>query len=299
MMSEPKTILVTGASGLVGKPLCAALEGRGHTVRRLSRSQDAEYTWGIDRGYIDPSALKSVDVVIHLAGETVSQRWSDAAKQRILKSRTKSTALLASNILKQPTPPALISASGISYYGIERQGHLDEAATSGDGFLAEVTRQWEGAAQPLLDAGVRVAFLRTGIVLSKQGGALAKMLTPFKLGVGGRIGSGQQKMSWISLADLVNAYAFAVENESVAGAINAVAPEPVTNQEFTKTLGFVIGRPTIFALPSAVVKLLFGEMGEETVLSDLSVVPARLTKLNFEWEEPALEDALRRTIYAL
>jgi uncharacterized protein (TIGR01777 family) len=299
MNSESKTILVTGASGLVGKSLCVALEARGHTVRRLSRSKNADYVWDIDRGYIDPTALKNVDVVIHLAGETVAQRWSEAAKQRILNSRTRSTALLVTNMLKQPVRPALISASGISYYGIQRENDLSEDATTGGGFLAEVTRQWEGAAQPLLDADVRVAFLRTGIVLSKQGGALAKMLTPFKLGVGGRIGSGRQKMSWISLVDLVNAYIFSVENESVSGAINAVAPEPVTNKVFTKTLGFVIGRPTIFPLPSKVVELLFGEMGEETVLGDLGVIPARLTALKFEWEQPELEDALRRTIYDL
>ena len=299
MTVEPKIILVTGASGLVGQPLCAQLEARGHTVRRLSRSPDAIFSWDIKSGRIDSAAMAGVDVVIHLAGETVAQRWTDDAKKRILNSRVESTELLSSEILKQAKRPVFISASGISYYGISREKDVDETASSGGGFLAEVTRQWEGAAQPLVDAGARVAFLRTGIVLSKDGGALAKMLTPFKCGAGGRIGSGQQKMSWISLPDLVGAYVFAAEDDSVSGAINAVAPEPVSNQEFTNALGLVIGRPTVFPLPSVVVKLLFGEMGKETVLSDLGILPARLTELGFKWEQPNLEDALRRTIYDL
>lgn len=296
-MIEPKTILISGATGLVGQPLCEALQARGHTVRQLSRGANGDFQWDVSAGQLDPASMQDVDVVIHLAGESVAQRWTAAAKARILRSRVDGTKLLVDAILQQAKRPAFIAASGISYYGIIRPDSLEESAASGDGFLAEVTRQWEGAAQPLSDAGVRVAFLRTGIVLSRQGGALAKMLLPFKLGLGGRIGSGQQLMSWISLPDLVAAYVFAVENKAVDGPINAVAPSPVSNQEFTKTLGCVVGRPTIFPLPRAIVKALFGEMGKETVLSDLGVLPKRLTQLGFEWQTPSLAATLRQTIY--
>lgn len=296
-MPDTKTILLSGASGLVGQPLCAALHARGHTVRTLSRSNHGDFRWDVDTRRIDPTAMAGVDVVIHLAGETVAQRWSDDAKDRILRSRVDSTQLLADQILKQENPPAFISASGISYYGVERDELLDEFGATGDGFLAEVTRQWEAAAQGLTAAGVRTAFLRTGIVLTAKGGALAKMLPPFKMGVGGRIGNGSQQMSWISLPDLVGAYIFAAENEAVNGAINAVAPKPVSNKVFTKTLGKVLGRPTIFPMPAALIKMLFGEMGKETVLSDLGVLPARLTELGFIWQTPELEDALDTTIH--
>ncbi len=296
-MIEPKTILISGATGLVGRPLCEALQARGHTVRRLSRGAGGEFQWNVSAGQLDPASMQGVDVVIHLAGESVAQRWTAAAKARILRSRVDGTKLLVDAILQQAKRPALIAASGISYYGITRADEVDESAVTGDGFLAEVTRQWEGAAQPLIDAGGRVAFLRTGIVLSREGGALAKMLPPFKLGLGGRIGNGQQLMSWISLPDLVSAYVYAVENEKVAGPLNAVAPSPVSNLEFTKTLGCVVGRPTIFPLPRVVVKALFGEMGTETVLSDVGVLPQRLEELGFEWQTPTLAATLRQTIY--
>lgn len=295
-MKNALEILVTGASGLIGRPLCDALKQRGHSVRTLSRSERGDFLWDVENHSIDEAAVEGVDVVIHLAGESVAQRWTAAAKARILNSRVDSTKLLVDVILKQEKHPALISASGISYYGIDRAGLLDEGARSGGGFLAEVTRQWEGAAQPLVDAGVRTAFLRTGIVLSKGGGALAKMLTPFKLGVGGRIGSGRQQMSWVSLPDLVSMFVFVVENQSVTGAINAVAPKPVSNSEFTKAFGKVLSRPTLFPLPAAVVKTLFGEMGKETVLSDLGVVPAKLQSLGFEWDSPDLKHTLEEAL---
>ena len=293
---ESKTVLVSGATGLVGKPLCAALETRGHSIRRLSRSDRGDCQWDVVSGRIDPSAMHGIDVVVHLAGETVAQRWSDEAKARILSSRVDGTQLLADAILKEESRPSFISASGISFYGTDRDVQVDEFAATGEGFLAEVTRQWEGAAQPLVDAGVRTVFLRTGIVLSAAGGALAKMLTPFRMCVGGRIGNGRQQMSWISLPDLVQAYVFALENDSVRGPINAVAPQPVSNSVFTKTLGKVLGRPTIFPIPAAIVKTLFGEMGKETVLSNLGVVPQRLTELGFEWQTPELEQTLEEAL---
>lgn len=291
-----KSILVTGASGLVGRPLCMALRERGHRVQTVSRGGNGDFIWDVNAGELDARALADVDVVIHLAGETVAQRWTDEAKARIINSRVRSTRLLVDAILASENRPALISASGISYYGVDRAEPMDEDATSGSGFLAEVTRQWEGVAQSLTDAGVRTVFMRTGIVLSRDGGALAKMLPPFKMGVGGRIGNGLQRMSWIGLPDLVAMYVFAAENETLAGAVNAVAPHFVSNAEFTKTLGKVLGRPTIFPLPAAVVKTLFGEMGKETVLSDLAIVPRKLEEVGFTWRTPDLEQALRETL---
>ena len=295
-MTTSKTILITGASGLVGESLCVALKTRGHSVRTLSRSGHGDHQWDVTAGQLDSRALDGIDIVIHLAGESVAQRWTDSVKARILDSRVDSTRLLVDSILAQEKRPAYIAASGISYYGIDSERLVDEYSGSGKGFLAEVTRQWEGAAQALTEADVRTVFLRTGIVLSAKGGALAKMLTPFKLGVGGRIGDGQQKMSWISLPDLVSVYVFAVENVSVSGAVNAVAPEPVTNSMFTKTLGKVLGRPTVFPLPTGLVKILFGEMGKETVLSDLGVLPKSLSKFGFEWQQPELISALKQTL---
>ena len=295
-MTTHKTILITGASGLVGESLCATLAARGYSVRTFSCSGRGDYHWDVAAGQLDPRVLDGVDAVIHLAGESVAQRWTDAVKARILDSRVDSTRLLVDSILAQDKRPTYIAASGISYYGIKSKFTVDECSIAGKGFLAEVTRQWEDAAQSLTEAGVRAVFLRTGIVLSARGGALAKMLTPFKLGVGGRIGHGRQKMSWISLPDLVSAYVFAVENVSVRGAVNAVAPEPVTNSKFTKTLGKVLGRPTVFPFPESLVKTLFGEMGKETVLSDLGVLPKSLTELGFKWDQAELEIALKQTL---
>jgi len=291
-MTTKKNILISGAGGLIGSALCDALRGRGHTVRTLSRSS-GDVRWDPVNGQLDSGALDGVDAVVHLAGEPIAQRWTDDAKRRILDSRVKGTRLLAEAIAACATKPSFICASGANFYGHAPDAAVDENSPSGQGFLAEVCRAWEAAAQPAVAAGARTVFMRTGIVLSSEGGALAKMLPPFKVGVGGRIGDGKQSMSWISLPDLVQAYVFAMENETVSGAVNAVAPEPASNRVFTKTLGSVIGRPTILPLPAAVVTTLFGEMGEETVLADLVVRPARLKELGFEWAHPDLESALR------
>jgi uncharacterized protein (TIGR01777 family) len=261
-------------------------------VRTLSRGLDGDVQWDVAAGRFDFAALQGVDVVIHLAGESVAQRWTEASRARILNSRVDSTRLLVQAILEQSQPPAYLAASGISYYGVDQASPVDESSQTGSGFLAEVTRQWEAAAQPLVASGVRVAFLRTGIVLSREGGALAKILLPFRLGLGGRIGDGRQQMSWISLPDLVAVYIFLVEHGSARGVFNAVAPQPVSNQEFTKILGRVLARPTIFPLPAVVVRALFGEMGQETVLSNLAVLPARLNELGFTWQWSDLELAL-------
>lgn len=286
-----KTVLVTGASGLIGSALCKRLEAKGNEVRTLSRSGGGA-TWDIEAGTISDEAMDKVDGVIHLAGEPIAQRWSEETKQRIIDSREKSVRILVEGILKQPKPPIYISASGINFYGFNRKEPVDEHSESGEGFLAEVCRKWEGAAQPLTEAGVRTVFIRTGIVLSAEGGALAKMLTPFKLGVGGRIGSGTQLMSWISLPDLVELYCFALEKDELSGPVNAVSPNPVSNASFTKELGKVLNRPTIFPLPVAVIKALFGEMGQETVLADLTVLPTRAEEAGFIWKTPELKMAL-------
>jgi uncharacterized protein (TIGR01777 family) len=264
-------------------------------VRALSRSK-GDVHWDVQSGMLDDDALDGVDAVIHLAGEPIAQRWSYAARSRILDSRVMGTALLAERIAACTQPPSFICASGINFYGFNPGQAVDEDSPSGEGFLAEVCREWEAAAEPAREAGARTVFMRTGIVLSAQGGALAKMLPPFKMGVGGRIGDGRQGMSWISLPDLVQAYIFALESDSVQGAVNAVAPDPVSNRNFTKTLGSVLGRPTIFPLPAAMVKTLFGEMGKETVLADLSVQPVRLKALGFEWLHRELEVALRAVL---
>ena len=290
---------MTGSSGLIGSALLKYLTKKGYSVSLLKRSkvlEANEFFWDPSRGEIDELALKGIDVVVHLAGEPIAQRWSSSAKKRIVDSRVNGTRLLAEIIAQSNALPSLICASGINYYGDQPEGIVDESSPPGLGFLAEVCQQWESAANPAIQAGVRVVFMRTGIVLSGHGGALAKMLPFFKSGLGGRIGHGQQLMSWISLPDLVLAYVFAVENESLQGAVNAVAPEPVTNSKFTKTLGKVLGRPTVFPLPTGLVKMLFGEMGRETVLSNLGVLPKPLNELGFEWQQAEIETALKQTL---
>ncbi|WP_269525784.1 TIGR01777 family oxidoreductase [Coraliomargarita parva] len=286
-----QTILVSGASGLVGSALCEALRARGHRVRTLSRSK-GDVLWDVEAGQLEAGALDGVDVVVHLAGEAVAQRWTRVVKGRILESRVKSTQLLVDAILESEGRPALVQASGSNYYGAVRQGELDESAASGDGFLAEVCRQWEGASQGLADAGVRTVQVRTGMVLSAKGGALAKMLPAFKAGLGGRVGSGRQQVSWIGLPDLVRIYLLAIEDCSLSGPLNAVSPEPVSNQRFAEVLAGVLGRPSALPVPGFMVKALFGEMAAETVLADLRLKPAKLQSVGFEWKSPSLQSAL-------
>ena len=290
-MKQHQTVLVSGASGLIGRALVSGLTQHGHTVRTLSR-QHGDVVWNPDTGELAPDALDGIDCVVHLAGEPIAQRWTASAKQRILESRVSGTTLLPNAILKSPTRPAFICASGINIYGSVRSDELAEDSSDGDGFLAEVCRAWENAALPLSEAGVRTVLVRTGIVLSRHGGALSKMLPPFKAGVGGIIGTGQQRMSWVSLEDITAIYLRVIEDIGVNGEINAVAPEPVTNSVFTKTLGRTLHRPTVFPLPGAVVRVLFGQMGTETILADLGVYPKRLQDIGFEWQHPTLDMAL-------
>jgi len=286
------TVLVSGASGLIGARLCSVLKARGHVVRTLSRSK-GDVTWDLERGVLDAGAMDGVDVVVHLAGEPVAQRWTSKVKQRILDSRVKSTQLLVSAALRQRKMPALVMASGSNFYGYERAGYVDEKTEAGKGFLADVCVEWEAAAKPLWSTGGRVVYMRTGMVLSQNGGALAKMLPPFQLGLGGRIGSGEQRISWVGLDDLVAMYCLAIESPEVSGPVNAVAPGAVTNLEFTRTLAHLLNRPAVIPVPKAMIHLLFGEMGKETVLADVALVPMRLQECGFKWKTPSLEKALK------
>jgi len=295
-------IAVTGSTGLVGSALVARLEGRGHLVRRLVRHEvkdaEREICWNPDTGEIDAAELNGVDAVVHLAGENIAgRRWSEDFKRRILKSRTTGTRLLAETLAQlEMKPSVLVSASATGFYGNRGDEAVDELSPSGNGFLAEVCREWEAAAEPAHDAGIRLVKLRIGPVLSPKGGALAKMLPPFKMGLGGVIGSGRQYFSWIALDDLLNAIVFALETESLVGPVNAVAPGAVTNREFTKTLGRVLGRPTIFPMPAFAARLAFGEMADEMLLGGVRVAPHELTAANFNFAYPELEPALRHLL---
>jgi uncharacterized protein (TIGR01777 family) len=295
-------IAVTGSTGMVGSALVAALEGQGHLVRRLVRQevQDAEreIRWNPAAGEIDAAELNGVDAVVHLAGENIAgRRWNDDFKRRILNSRVQGTRRLAETLAGlEMKPSVMVSASAIGIYGSRGDEEVDELAPSGNGFLAEVCREWEAAAQPAHDADIRLVKLRIGPVLSPKGGALAKMLPPFKLGLGGVIGSGRQYFSWIALDDLVSAITFALETESLVGPVNAVAPGAVTNREFTKTLGCVLGRPTILPMPAFAARLAFGEMADEMLLGGVRVAPHELTAANFQFAFPALEPALRHLL---
>jgi uncharacterized protein (TIGR01777 family) len=295
-------IVVTGASGLVGKRLCAELQRDGveviRAVRRPIGPQPNELSWNPDFNQIESGKLERVDAVVHLAGENISEhRWTDAFKQRIRESRLRGTRLISETIAKLGSKPrTFICASAIGYYGNRGDEQLTESAAPGDDFLAEVCRDWEAACQPARDAGIRVVNLRIGVVLSAEGGALKKMLTPFKLGLGGKIGSGRQWMSWIALDDLSSVIQFALANERLSGSANAVTPNPVTNAEFTKTLGRVLGRPTVFPMPAFAAKLAFGEMADALLLSSTRVTPQALTQAGYQFSHPDLERALRHLL---
>ena len=293
-------ILVSGASGPVGSSLVRALRSENRELKRLVRrpaSRADEVSWYPDREEIDPRAMDGVDAVVHLAGESLAQRWTTSARRRIRDSRIQSTTLLARVIAQaNPRPRVLVSASAMGIYGTHRDDPIDETAALGDDFLASICKEWESAARPASDAGVRVAFSRTGLVLARDGGMLAKILLPFRLGVGGTLGNGRQWMSWIALTDVVRALRFMIDSESVVGPVNVVAPNPVTNAEFTDILGRVLGRPTFTMVPAFALKLAFGQMAEDTALASQRVVPRRLNEAGFQFELPTLEAALRREL---
>ncbi|WP_417851614.1 TIGR01777 family oxidoreductase [Thalassoglobus sp.] len=294
-------IFITGASGLLGRKLVPMLENSGHQVIKMTRSEptDAnEIQWDPLAESMEESLLKGCDVLVHLAGENIGEgRWTEAKKRRIRESRIQSTDLLARTIANMDdTPQAMIVASAIGFYGDRGDDVLTESAAAGTGFLPEVCKDWEVAAKPARDAGIRTVHVRTGLVLSKDGGALQAMLTPFKLCVGGIMGDGKQYWSWISLEDIARLFHFAIENENISGPVNGTAPNSCTNREFTKTLGKVLSRPTIFPMPKFAVKLVLGEMGEALILPSAKAVPEVATTHGFQFNHPNLEEALKAAL---
>ncbi|MCB9883637.1 MAG: TIGR01777 family protein [Planctomycetes bacterium] len=294
-------IAVTGASGLVGRALTSMLGSFGHDVVRLVRGEsrgESEVLWDPERGLVDPRALGRVDAVVHLAGEGIaSGRWNRARKRAIEHSRVQGTKALVESLKGLAEPPKVfVCASAIGFYGSRGERPLDESSDPGEGFLAEVAKRWEHEAWKARELGCRVVCTRFGVILSPRGGALAKMLLPFKLGAGGRIGSGRQFMSWISLDDTISALYHVVMNPSVDGPVNVVAPRPVTNREYTKTLGKVLSRPTLFPMPAFAARLAFGEMADELLLSSTRVEPKVLTNSGFKFRHESLEAALRHVL---
>ena len=294
-------ILLTGSSGLIGHALLAFLAADGHKVVCLTRSQSPtrgrHISWDPDAGTINADDLEDFDAVVHLAGETIVGRWTAKKKARILESRVKGTRLLCETLARvRDRPLVLVSASATGYYGDRGDKVLNEESSAGSLFLSEVTKAWEAATEPAKRHGIRVVNLRIGFVLSKTGGGLARMLSPFKLGVGGRVGSGRQYLSWIAIDDVVGAISHAILSDSLRGPVNAVAPHAVTNREFTKTLGRVLWRPTIFPLPAFAARLRFGEMADNLLLASARVEPSRLLASGYEFRFPELKGALRHVL---
>lgn len=292
----PMKILISGASGLIGSALVPFLTAQGHEVVPLTRNKGA-ISWDPETGDLDVDKIEGFDAVVHLAGESVAQKWTPNAKTRIHNSRIKGTGLLAEGLATLKNPPKVfICASAIGFYGNRGSEILTEKNSPGSGFLSSVCKGWENASTAAAISGIRTVNLRIGIVLSPKGGALAKMLTPFKMGGGGVLGSGKQYMSWISLDDMVNAIYFALQNQNIEGPLNAVAPYPVTNREFTSVLGKVLGRPAVLPVPSFALQLLLGEMAEELLLGGCNVLPEKLTAAGFKFQYPQIEPALRHLL---
>jgi uncharacterized protein len=289
-------ILISGASGLIGSELSAFLTSAGHQVTALTRSKDkpGNIYWDPAKGDIEANKLNGFDAVIHLAGENIASRWTAEKKQRIRDSRVKGTEMLCETLARLDQPPTtLLCASAIGYYGNRGDEILTETSRPGDTFLSKVCEEWEEATAPALQKGIRVCNMRIGAVLTPKGGALAKMLTPFRLGVGGKVGPGTQYMSWIALDDVVGAFNHALQTSALLGPVNVVSPNPVTNKEFTKTLGRVLGRPTIFPLPGFMARAMFGEMANELLLGSARIQPIRLQESGYQFRHPDLEEALR------
>lgn len=292
-------VLVSGSSGLIGSALIPSLKSRGLNVVRLVRGGSAsgdQITWDPSQP-LSPEAVSGFQAVVHLSGETVANRWTGSKKAKIRSSRVDSTRNLAQALARaEKRPQVFVSASAIGIYGNRGDEVLREVSSPGDGFLAGVCREWEAAAEPAADAGVRCAQIRTGVVLSSVGGALQKMLPPFRMGVGGHLGSGRQWMSWIHIQDMVGAINHILKTDLLAGPVNLVAPNPITNAEFTKTLGAVLSRPTIFPVPAFVMKLAFGQMAEEVLLTSQRVEPAKLASSGYPFHHSDLRKALESIV---
>lgn len=292
-------ILISGASGLIGKALLSYLSKQGHQVFKLYRGPDNgnhPFHWQPELGQIQLDDKIQLDAIINLCGVNIGDRpWTQTRKHAIIESRIVSTDLLSKAISQLKHPPAtFINASAIGYYGNSGEIVVDESSPKGNNFLTEIVTQWESAVQPAIDAGIRTVLIRSGIVLSAEAGALQKMLLPFKLGLGGKVGSGKQYMSWITLEDEIRGIEFLLENSSIKGPVNLCSPNAVTNIEFTQTLGNVLKRPTIFPLPAFVVRLIFGEMGQKLLLEGCRVNPKKLTEAGFEFHYPILEEGLKQ-----
>jgi uncharacterized protein (TIGR01777 family) len=306
-MSKPDTplrVVLSGASGLIGTVLAPALRARQCRVTRLVRRQPAtgsdDLFWNPDAAELNADALEDVDAVIHLGGVNVAGgRWTRKLKAAIRDSRVKSTLLLSTTLARLKKPPhAFVCASANGYYGDRGDEILTEDSPPGAGFLATLCRDWEAATNPAADAGIRVVNLRTGVVLSPHGGALARMLPTFKVGLGGVLGRGDQYVSWISLHDAVRAIEFVLTDDQITGPVNVVAPNPVTNRELTRTLGRVLKRPTLLRVPAFAVRIAFGEMGRVLLLEGHRLQPLRLEQAGFEFNYSTLEAALRHELDA-
>lgn len=293
-------VLVSGATGLIGSALTPELEAAGHRVTRLTRSpkSEADVRWDPEAGTIDAARLEGVDAVVHLAGESIAEgRWTPEKKQRILESRRRGTRLLAETIAALHAPPkVLVSASAVGYYGDRGNELLREESAPGSDFLAEVCKAWEAAADPAREAGIRVVHPRLGIVLSPKGGALGTTLPIFKIGLGGKIGSGRQYWSWVALDDVVGSILHSLTNENVEGPVNVGAPDPPTNAEYTKVLGRVLNRPTLFPLPAPAARIMLGEVADALLLASQRMEPARLKETGYTFRYPRLEGALRHLL---
>lgn len=294
-------VLVTGSSGLIGSALIPFLEKNKKEVYKLVRARvdllAHEIAWDPQQGVINPSLLEGLDAVIHLAGENIIGRWTEAKKAKIRDSRVKGTQLLCQALCQLKHPPAVVvCASAIGYYGNRGDEVLTEQSAKGTGFLADVCAEWEEAVRPAAERGIRIINLRIGMVVSPRGGALKQMLPIFKLGLGGRMGSGDQYVSWIAIDDLVRIIEYAISQDSLAGPLNATTPYPVSNEQLAKRLGHVLHRPAFLVMPALMVKLIFGELGEETLLSSQRVEPKKLEEAGFKFDYPDLEQALRHLI---
>lgn len=293
-------VLVTGSSGLVGGALVRALEAEGVEVTRLVRSTTpppGAVSWRPERGEIDRDGIEGHDAVVHLAGESILGRWTEAKRGRMRESRVAGTWLLAGALAGLARPPkVLAAASAMGFYGDRGAEPVTEASPPGEGFLADVCRAWEGAAAPAANAGIRVVHVRTGLALSARGGVLGVMLLPFRLGVGGRVGSGDQFWSWLTLDDLVAVYRFALARDDVRGSLNAATPTAVTNAEFTRVLARVLHRPAVIPVPAWALRLVFGAAADEMMLTSCRMLPARLEAAGFRFGQVDVEAALRELL---
>lgn len=290
-------IAITGASGFVGQPLVARLTEAGHSVLTVGRRRESgpqpDVTWDPAAGSIEGDKLNGVEGVIHLAGENISERWTDEQKRRVRESRVEGTGLIARTVAAmRPRPAVLVSMSAVGIYGDRGDEELDESSSLGTGFQAEVCRVWEASAEPAREAGIRVIHPRTGVVLNRHGGALERMLPFFLAGVGGRVGDGRQWMSWVARTDVVKGLQFLVEHPQISGVVNLTSPEPARNTDFTRHLAAALNRPAFMPVPAFVIGLLYGQMGVETVAQGQRVLPKALLAAGFVFSYPELGSAL-------